>query len=85
MLFGLFLKQLFGSAGLPRSVKSQGKNEIFFKVREKSVNFAFGQGNLELCSKSGKSQEIYIILDIMSTKSQEQRKEIENEKNILNV
>ena len=29
----------------------------FFKVREKSVNFVFGQGNLEFCSKSGKSQE----------------------------
>ena len=27
-----------------------------FKVREKSVNFAFGQENLEFCSKSGKSQ-----------------------------
>ena len=29
--------------------------------------------------------EIYIILDIMSTKSQEQRMEIENEESILNV
>ena len=52
------------------------------------MNFAFGQGNLEFCSKSGKStREIYIILDIMSTKSQEQQKETENEKSIklLNV
>ena len=31
------------------SEKSE-KNEFF------SVNFAFGQGNLEFCSKSGKSQ-----------------------------
>ena len=29
------------------------ENEIFFKVREKSGNFNFSQGNLE---KSGKSQ-----------------------------
>ena len=29
--------------------------------------------------------EIYIILDIMSTKSQEQRMEIENEESILNM
>ena len=32
-------------------------------VSEKSVNIAFGQGNLEFCSV----MEIYIILDIMST------------------
>ena len=31
----------------------------------------------------GKVREIYIILDIMSTKSQEQRKETENEESIL--
>ena len=46
----------------------------------------------EFFSRSGKSQwilhlvrEIYIILDIMSTKSQEQRKGIENEESVLNV
>ena len=31
-----------------------GEKRHFFKVREKSVNFVFGQGNLEFCSKSGK-------------------------------
>ena len=29
---------------------------FFFKVREKSVNFVLGQGNLKFCTKSGKSQ-----------------------------
>ena len=58
--------------GLPRSVKSQ---EILHLVRE-IWNSAQNQG---------KVREIYIILDIMSTKSQEQQEEIENEESILNV
>ena len=67
--------------GLPRSVKSQGKTKFFQ-----------GQGKVsEVCiwlRKFGillKVREVYIILDIMSTKSQEQRKEIENEESISNV
>ena len=48
------------------------------------MNFVFGLGNLEFCSKSGKFISV-INLDIMRTKSQEQRKEIENEESILNV
>ena len=59
-------------------MKSQGKTK-FFQGQGKVSEFAFGRGNLEFCSKLGKSQGNYIILDIMSTKSQKQRKEIENE------
>ena len=58
------------NAGLPRSVKSQEKRNIF-KVREKSVNFAFGQEIWNSAQSRGKVREIYIILDIMSTKSQD--------------
>ena len=49
------------------------------------MNFAFGQGNWNSAQRQGKVREIYIISDIMSTKLQEQRKEIENEESILNV
>ena len=34
------------------------EKRFFFKVREKLVNFVLGQGNLEFCTKSGKSQGI---------------------------
>ena len=47
------------NTGLPRSAgEKSGANEIFSTVREKSVNFVLGQGNLELCpkAKTGKSQ-----------------------------
>ena len=49
------------------------------------MNFAFGQGNWSSAQRQRKVREIYIISDIMSTKLQEQRKEIENEESILNV
>ena len=42
-------------------MKSQGKR-IFFKVREKSLNFALGQGSFGILLKV---REIYIILDII--------------------
>ena len=58
--------------GLPRSVKSQGKvSEVCIWLRKFGILL--------------KVREVYIILDIMSTKSQEQRKEIENEESISNV
>ena len=63
-------------------------------VSEKSGKMKFfqGQGKVsEFCIWSGKFgillkfRETYVILDNMSTKSQEQRKEIGNEESILNV
>ena len=45
-------------SGFPRSGKSQGKIKKKFKVREKSGNFVFGQGNLKFWQKSGKRQGI---------------------------
>ena len=36
-------------------IEKSGKNEIFSRSG-KNLNFVFGQGNLEFCSKLGKSQ-----------------------------
>ena len=38
--------------------EKSGKNKKKFKVREKSGNSVFGQGNLKFWQKSGKSQGI---------------------------
>ena len=69
---------LIGRVATVWSVKSQGKMK-FFKVREKSVSFAFGQGNVEFCSKSGKIQgnlynfgysRVFLHIAVKSGKSQ---------------
>ena len=54
------------NSSLPRSIQTQGSHgqgkvrekSKKFKVREKSGNFVFGQGNLKFWQKSGKSQGI---------------------------
>ena len=43
---------------VPTVREKSGKNKKKFKVREKSRNFVFGQGNLKFWQKSGKSQGI---------------------------
>ena len=49
---------------VPTVREKSGENEKKFKVREKSGNFKFSQGNLEFRQKSGKSQEILEFKEI---------------------
>ena len=60
MLFGLFLKQLFGSAGLPRSVKSQGKKRNVFQGQGKVGEFCIWSGKFGTMLEVGeKSRNLY--------------------------
>ena len=57
-------------SGLPRSVKSQEKTK-FFQGQGKGSEFCIWSWKFGILLKV---REIYISLDIMSTKSQEQRR-----------
>ena len=69
----------YGNFGNLQGCHGQGKvreNQKFFKVREKSGNFAKGQGKSQFLSKSVKSQGILFsgFVKFMKTFSSEKKK-----------
>ena len=52
-MFSYFVYELNMKLGQIPPSRVAREKRIFFKVREKSVNFVIGQGNLEFSSKSG--------------------------------
>ena len=65
--------------------EKSGKTEIFSRSGKSQRILHLVREIQNSAQSQGKVREICIILDIMSTKSQEQQKEIDNEKSILNL